>query len=351
VKPRAFALTLAALLLLPGRGSAHQAGLSYGSLTVAGPRLDLALRLSAAELFAVWPELAAPEELKKGVPDDLAGAVLGTVTVSQGSSNCTFAMGTSSLEPPDGVHLSGTFVCPEGGAPAQVRLGFIERMPPGHVHLAKVLRGSAVEDHVADRSHPSFEVEGFTPLSMQAVRFVRLGVEHIFTGFDHIAFLLGLLLAARALRDVIRVVTGFTVAHALTLALATTGVVAPPSSIVEPLIAASVLYIAVENLHEWRRGAVHPGRRWRIAFGFGLVHGFGFAGALRELHLPGGALALALVSFNVGVELGQAAIVAMAFPLLAQLRRLPRFVHAGLPAGSVGVGAAGLVWLVQRIRW
>ena len=344
-------LALAALLLVPGRGSAHQAGLSYGSLTVEGPRLELALRLSAAELSSAWPELDAPAELKNGVPVELARAVLGTVTVSQGESTCTLTMGASALEPPDGIHLSGTFVCPEEGRPVLVRLGFIERMPPGHVHLAKIVRGSAVLDHVADRSHPSFEVEGFTPLAMQAARFVRLGVEHIFTGFDHIAFLLGLLLAARALGDVIRVVTGFTVAHALTLALATTGVVAPPSSIVEPLIAASVLYIAVENLLEWRRGAQHPGRRWRIAFGFGLVHGFGFAGALRELQLPGGALALALVSFNVGVELGQAAIVALAFPLLALLRRLPRFVRAGLPAGSVGVGAAGLVWLFQRIPW
>ncbi len=142
--------------------------------------------------------------------------------------------------------------------------------------------------------------------------------------------------------------TAFTVGHALTLALATAGVVSPPAAVVEPLIAASVVLVAARNLLDVRR-RVAPGPRWPIALGFGLVHGLGFAGALAELALPRARLAESLLSFNLGVELGQAAIVAVAFPLLALLRRRPSVARASLPAGSLAVGCAGLLWLVQRL--
>ncbi len=308
---------LLALALLPAPALAHQSGLSYGTLSAKGDRLELTLRLSAAELAAAWPELALGPPGRGVVPEAL----------------------TEELR------------CPRQGEPVTVRLGFVERMPPGHVHLAKLLLGGRVEERVVDARHLGFDVVAESSTSRQAARFVLLGIGHIFTGYDHIAFLIGLLLAGGALRDVIRVVTSFTLAHALTLALATLGLVTPPAALVEPLIAASVVYVALENLLDLWRKRARPGRRWRIAFGFGLVHGFGFAGALKELHLPGTGLATALFSFNLGVELGQAAIVAMAFPLLAQLRRRPGFAGAGLPAGSLTVGAAGLVWLVQRVAW
>ena len=160
----------------------------------------------------------------------------------------------------------------------------------------------------------------------------------------HLAFLVGLLLAGGRLRGVARVVTSFTAGHALTLALATLGVVSPPARLIEPLIAASVVYVAVANLRDLRRGTTEEGRRWPVALGFGLIHGFGFAGALAELGLPRAGLATALVSFNLGVELGQAAVLVL-------LRRLPRVARGGIPAGSAAVGCAGIVWLVARLPW
>ena len=124
-----------------------------------------------------------------------------------------------------------------------------------------------------------------------------------------------------------------------------------PSRLVEPLIAASIVCVAVENLLQLRRPSTRgEARRWRLGFAFGLVHGFGFAGALSELHLSKAGLATALLSFNVGVEAGQGAIVAVAFPLLGLLRRRPALALVGLRAGSLAIGAAGLVWLAQRSR-
>lgn len=347
MKARLLAVALAAPPVL---ALAHQAGLSYGSFALEEDRLDVVLRLPAAELAAAWPDVA-PDALRDGVPEDLARALLATVAVAQGSVACASTQGAGQLEPPDGVRLSATFRCLREDEPMEVRLGFVSRMLPGHVHLARVLAGGTEEETVVDSRHEAFRVGAVSPSWAGAARFVRVGIEHIFSGWDHVVFLLGLLLAGGRLRDVVRVVTGFTVGHASTLALATFGVVTPPAALIEPLIAASVVYVGVENLLDLRRGVARHSRRWPIALAFGLVHGFGFAGALGGLELERTGLATALFSFNLGVELGQAAIVALAFPVLARLRRRPAFDAAGLPVGSAMVGCAGLVWLVGRIPW
>ena len=337
---------LAALGFLPTVALAHQAGLSYGTLRLEGNRVELALRFSASELRASWPDLSAS---RGGGDSALAAAkdVFGSVRQSQGGDTCASGPVEMRPEAPDAVELSGLFRCPREGASLQVRLGFLARMPPGHVHLTKVVLGRDVQEHVLDAQRDSLELVVRTSLLQQAGPFVVLGVKHIFTGWDHVAFLLGLLLAGGALREVVRVVTAFTVAHALTLSLATLGMVTPPPAVVEPLIAASVACVGVESLLAIRRRSA-VGRRWAFAFAFGLVHGFGFAAALKELRLPGSGLAAALFSFNLGVELGQAAIVATMFPILAGLRRRRRLA-AALPMGSIAVGLAGVVWLVQRL--
>jgi hydrogenase/urease accessory protein HupE len=178
-----------------------------------------------------------------------------------------------------------------------------------------------------------------------AGRFGLLGLEHLATGYDHVAFVLALALGAKRLRDVLIVATGFTVAHSLTLALAATGVFRAPSSIVEPLIALSIVLVAVENR---LGGAVSVERRTATAFAFGLVHGLGFAGALASIGLPLGARVLSLGAFNVGVELGQAAIVVAAWPVLTWLRRRGQGERAA-DVGSAILAACGLWWLVQRV--
>ena len=177
--------------------------------------------------------------------------------------------------------------------------------------------------------------------------FVRLGVEHIWTGYDHLLFLLALLAVCASFRASVRVISCFTLGHSLTLALATLVWVNLPSRITEPLIAASIVYVGVENL--LGRGA-EPRGRGVLTFGFGLIHGFGFASVLRELGVGvnGSGLALPLFSFNFGVELGQIVIAALVLPLLWQLRKWEWFLRLGVPAISALVVLAGLYWLIAR---
>ncbi|MCJ1676013.1 HupE/UreJ family protein [Streptomyces sp. APSN-46.1] len=174
-------------------------------------------------------------------------------------------------------------------------------------------------------------------------RFVSMGIEHILLGIDHVLFLVLLLLGAQGWRSVVRLATSFTVAHSVTLALAVLGWVDVPAKIVEPLIALSIVYVAVENL---TRGESR--HRVLVVFGFGLLHGLGFAGALSFTDDFGGRLLLSLLSFNLGIELGQLAIVLVAFPLLLLARRYSWSTLAHAAAAAI-VGVIGLVWFVERL--
>jgi hypothetical protein len=177
--------------------------------------------------------------------------------------------------------------------------------------------------------------------------YLRLGVEHIVTGYDHLAFLLGLLAVCRKLRAMLAIVTSFTLAHSLALALAVFGVVTLPSRVVEPLIAATIVAVAVENL--WAKG--EPRFRGALAFGFGTIHGCGFAGALAAVGLGknGAPLGLPLFAFNLGVELGQAGIAILVLPVLFRLRRVKAFERYAGTVISVALGVLGSYWLVARL--
>lgn len=171
--------------------------------------------------------------------------------------------------------------------------------------------------------------------------FIEKGVEHIVLGWDHVVFLIILLLGAKTFRDVIKLATTFTVAHSITLALAMLGVVNIPGEIVEPLIAASIVYVAAVQV----LGVEHDGKLF-VVFGFGLLHGLGFAGAVT---FPGGTPILsALIGFNIGIELGQALIIAVVFPALLWSRRYEWSKVVTAATGSAAA-AIGLFWLMQRI--
>lgn len=189
--------------------------------------------------------------------------------------------------------------------------------------------------------------------------FVAEGMHHIAIGLDHVLFLVSLLIvavwrrdgsgwvpretAASAWAETLRVVTAFTVAHSVTLGLAATGVLAPPSRWVETLIAASVLVAALDNLRPFLRAP-----RWLMVSLFGLVHGFGFAGPLQDLGLEQGGLALPLLGFNLGVELGQLAIVALLLPVAIAVRRAPLYRRALVPGASAAVALLALAWTLER---
>lgn len=178
------------------------------------------------------------------------------------------------------------------------------------------------------------------------LQFLRLGISHILTGYDHLLFLIALLAGCRSIRSMVAIITGFTVAHSLTLGLAAMDVVRLKSAVVEPLIAASIVWVGIENFFRKCTGK----GRWQIASAFGLVHGFGFAGALREAGLGanGSSVWVPLFSFNLGVEIGQLAVAAIVLPLLLAVRKSPAGERYAMPALSALVILAGGWWLLER---
>ncbi|HEX3343263.1 MAG TPA: HupE/UreJ family protein, partial [Polyangiaceae bacterium] len=174
--------------------------------------------------------------------------------------------------------------------------------------------------------------------------FFTMGVEHILRGTDHLVFLLGLVVIGGKPRSVLVVVTAFTVAHSITLALAVLGVWAPSPRLVEPAIALSIAYVGVENFF-----VRDLSKRWRITFPFGMIHGFGFAGALREAALSRAEIPGALVLFNLGVEAGQLAVLALLLPALFFLRKATWFRTRGVEIISAAIVVAGLTWFVARL--
>lgn len=310
------------------------------------------LQFFQGDFYGLFPQ-GLPEE-------DVATRVLSLVTdttqVRAGAAACGLTSRTIAPNA-DGWVVKATWACATGEADVWVvRLGVLELLPAGQTHLARVSLAGDVVERIARSSTPSFEVELHPSVWASAKRFLRLGVEHIFTGYDHIAFLLALLLLGGRFLDLVKIVTSFTIAHSVTLALAALGVLHPPARAVEALIAASIVAVATENLWVLRGGQGAGARvasalrhRWRLTFAFGLVHGFGFASALSELHLPRSALVAGLVSFNLGVEVGQVAIVALAFPVLRWLRTLPRFQPWGPRLLSGAIAAFGVVLLVLRL--
>ncbi|MBU3888954.1 HupE/UreJ family protein [Methylosinus sp. KRF6] len=177
-------------------------------------------------------------------------------------------------------------------------------------------------------------------------KFVQAGVEHILTGYDHVCFLIAILLWATRVWPVVKIVTAFTVSHSITLSLAALDIVTLPSQWVEAAIAASIIYVAVENFFSRRVDG-----RWRDTFLFGFIHGFGFASSLKELGVPANAVLPALASFNIGVELGQVAIVLVFVPALLFIdkqtggKRSPRLVYAL----SAAIALLGAYWLLERV--
>jgi hydrogenase/urease accessory protein HupE len=350
--PWSSVLACVLLALGPGAARAHAPKLSRGDWSLQADRAEARLTFHRGELRALVAETLAEPAAREAVLERVATSV----QVLAGGRLC--ALVERSLQPveEDGWELQLRWRCPSAEHRWTVRLPILAELSTGHTHLARVTTEGETVERIARASAPGFEIAAHPSVLHAAGRFFRLGVEHIFTGWDHLAFLLALLLLGGKLRNLAAIVSSFTLAHSVTLALAALGVVVAPARLVEPAIAASVVAVAAENLWALRPGGDRAtrireavGHRWRLTFVFGLVHGFGFAGALRELELPRAALAAGLVSFNLGVESGQLLLVAAAVPLLAALGRLRGFRAAGVPVLSLSIALLGLVWLGERL--
>ncbi|MGO9711742.1 MAG: HupE/UreJ family protein [Polyangiaceae bacterium] len=324
------ALALLALFARPAE--AHVVGVSRGEYRIAGSEVRAVLTFARAELAAASPPLDAP-------------AVLAGFDVRGDGAACTPALDAATTTEADGMILDAHWTCPRPFARVTIEMKLLASLAPGHRHVVRAQAGDATIDDVLYAKHPVLDAsfESAPPRS-RFVSFVGMGIEHILTGFDHLLFLLGLVLVARGVRSLVGVVTAFTVAHSITLALAATGVWAPSARIIEPAIALSIAYVGAENLL-----LRDTSKRWRLAFAFGLVHGFGFAGALRAIALPRAEVPVALVGFNVGVELGQLVVLAGVLPVVALLRQRPWFEARGVKGLSAAIALVGLVWFFQRL--
>ncbi|ULA64121.1 MAG: conserved membrane protein of unknown function [Nitrospira sp.] len=293
----------------------------------------------------------------------IAAYALSRLTLTAGGTTCATAVTDHLIDHhTDGAYavLRFTAVCSSTRAPLAVDYRLLFDLDAQHKGLLRLAHAHNTRTAIFSRDVPAQTFPLDTPSAWPEIRqYLREGIWHIWTGFDHLLFLLTLLLPAvlvrvndrwqavetfsSAARESAAIVTAFTAAHSLTLSLAALDIVHLPSRLVESTIAASVILAGVANLYP-----EIAQRRWPVAFAFGLIHGFGFAGVLSDFGLPQDALLLSLVSFNAGVEIGQLAIVALFLPLAYGIRQSSSYQPLIVRAGSVIIILIAFVWLIER---
>jgi len=339
---------------------AHQVNLSTARVTLGEDRVvavEVALKGSDADRLAGTHVFDAQrDEVDPALAAASAQPIMAYVSAHiavTGLDGTACVPGTAKLAPDgDGVIFRNLFSCGSVTGDIVYRSTVLTATDPGARQVVLIGKGENAPQALLDAGNTTVTLSAPAPSLLSTMqRYLVTGIEHIFLGYDHIAFLVAVVLWARRLIPVIKIVTAFTIAHSITLSLAAMNIVVLPSAVVEPAIAASIVFVAMENFF-----SRDIDRRWRVTFAFGLIHGFGFAGALQEVGLPVHAVATALAAFNVGVEIGQVAIVSIVVPALIALDRL--FATDGAkPARAVPVvyvlsaliTVLGSYWLFTRM--
>lgn len=337
-------LALSLLAVLPVAAHDRIGSTSHAILIVRADTVDYYLNMSPAIATLLAREV---DERSPDFQDYFASEL----KVKAWDSECRLERARAA--PPEStgnriVHLS--YRCPQEIRDLSVQSHLFLDMDETHTQFVRLATPGdprkALREAVLTVKNKTFHIpdvrSGGSATGDRMLSFFKLGLEHLLTGYDHILFLLAAIIAM-SLMETIKAVTAFTLGHSLTMALAFLGVVSLPAGIVEPLIALTIVYVAVENVL-----TQNARKRWILTGLFGLVHGLGFVGALKTITVSREELLLSLVSFNVGVEAGQLLVIAIAAPALWYLRRRSwdrRFCRGF----SVGVGALGSFWLVQRV--
>ena len=364
------AVAMAWLVLMAGSALAHKSSDSYLTVQAQGDQLSVQWDIALRDIqFAIGLDANGDDQITWGELQQKQRelqAWAGSRLSFQRGGACTFKQQALQVdEHTDGSYavLAWTGHCPRDAGPLTIQYSLLFDLDAQHRGLLKLELDGATHSAVLGPQSGPLQFSEAATAGAQFVQYLWQGVWHIWIGFDHILFLLALLLPAVLLRrsggrhggdvrgvsrfreaslGVLAVVTAFTLAHSITLSLAALQIISLPSRLVESAIAASVVFAAANNLVSMVQG------RWLMAFFFGLIHGFGFASVLTELGLPAGALAVSLVGFNLGVELGQLAIVAVFLPL-AFLLRHTRFYQRGVLVGGSWVALlVALAWFVER---
>ena len=340
-------------LLAPTPAAAHPVPFSYLDVHVGAGALEVTLVAHIADLAHDLGVISPEDLLKSDVARQRAGAMTALLTprfeiAADGQRlTPTWSPSPEILTDRQSLRFDLRYELP--GPPGTLTVS-ASMFPYDAVHqtFINIYEGDALTQAIVDRGRPAFEYFAGTRQGVTAVirRFVPSGVRHILIGPDHLLFLVGLLLLGGTIRQLLVVVTSFTVAHSITLSLAALNIVSPPARVIEPAIALSIVYVGADNL--LARGG-RDVRAW-IAFAFGFIHGFGFANVLREMDLPTRALGWSLFSFNVGVEIGQLLVVVAVASALAWLRSRNEVAGRQVAlAGSLVVIAAGAFWFIQRV--
>jgi hypothetical protein len=386
------ALALLVLLAAAAPASAHRLGASYSEWTLTADGAEVRARVAQLDLTRLQLDPRATPDYAAAAGRALARGL----QLRAGGERCAPGPVRARVGADGWVRASWSCACARPGV-LTIEAALFARAAPGHLHFARArLPSGELRERVLSAAAPALPLPeaAASPLA----RYVALGVSHIATGWDHLAFVLALLLLAGSLPEMVLIATGFTLAHSLTLAAAALGAVRPHAAWVEAVIGFSIALAAIETLWgragrarwipgtllallaalAWRLPPVLAGglalftacyfalltraarpapddgargqARLRIAMAllFGLVHGFGFAAALRELQLPTDKLVLGLLGFNLGVELGQLLVVGLAWPLLWVLRRTPKLDAVATEGVAAGLCAVGVYWFVVR---
>jgi hydrogenase/urease accessory protein HupE len=322
-----------------GTAGAHDPGLSTMSVTRTADRIEVSMAFNAQDgrLLNLRPSpdarAAAPEICALTVGGDAITATSAEVTLGENEDLVLW------------IAYAGDW-----NGLMEVHSKAFEQLPHGHRQYASVKDGDGtiIATALLGANQPMLVARGTERVQEHgstAAAFFVLGLEHIFTGYDHLLFLFALLLVCSDFRSAAVIITCFTLAHSLTLALAVLQVVNVPSQVVEVVIAASIVYVGIENL--LRKKQFHY--RWLLTIAFGLIHGLGFATVLREAALGSGEkLITSLISFNLGVEAGQIAIAAILLPIIFRLRKKESFQGRWVPAASTLICLAGSWWILER---
>ena len=363
------AVAMAWLVLMAGTALAHKSSDSYLTVQARGDQVSVQWDIALRDIqFAIGLDANGDDQITWGELQqkqrELQAWASSRLSLQRGGA-CTFTPQALQV----GEHTDGGYAvlawsgrCPQQHGPLSIQYSLLFDLDTQHRGLLKLDLDGVTHSAVLGPQSGVMQFAEATTARAQFVQYLWQGVWHIWIGFDHILFLLALLLPAVLLRrrwgrgsgvhgvsrfreaslGVLAVVTAFTLAHSITLSLAALQIISLPSRLVESAIAASVVFAAANNLVPMVQG------RWLMAFFFGLIHGFGFASVLTELGLPTGALAVSLVGFNLGVELGQLAIVAVFLPLAFVLRHTPFYQRGVLVGGSWAALLVALAWFVER---
>jgi hydrogenase/urease accessory protein HupE len=339
---------------------AHQVNLSTARVEMRPQRLvavEVALkgsdadRLAGTQVFDEQKSLVDPARIAASAT--AIAAYVGAHVAVTGTDGTPCTPGVAEVVADgDGVIIRNSFSCRNVAGDLVYRSTVLTANDRTARQVVLIGAGENAPQALLDDTHTTVTLSAAAPpLWVTMRRYLVTGIEHIFLGYDHIAFLIAIVLWAQRLWPVIKIVTAFTLAHSLTLSLAALQIVVIPSTIVEPAIAASIVFVALENFF-----SRDVGGRWRVTFAFGLIHGFGFAGALQEFGLPANAVVPALAAFNIGVEIGQVAIVSIVVPalmavdqVLAADRAVPVRAAPLVYALSTAITVLGGYWLLTRV--